>query len=61
MIAIDNSVRYYLFVGAQLNGFKYSELLDSSIWTIDGTQTGTINPRQSGPGSNVNEKVLHIF
>ena len=45
----------------QLNGFMYSEGLNSSIWSIDGTLTGTITPGQSGLGSNCNERVLHIL
>ena len=32
----------------------------SFIWPIDKTQTGIINPGESGPGSNGNEGVLHI-
>ena len=27
---------------------------------MEGTLIGTITPDQSGPGSNVNEEVLHI-
>ena len=33
---------------------------NSSIWPIDGTLSGTTTAVQSGPGSNVNEGVLHI-
>ena len=40
---------------AQLNGFKYSKWLYSSIWPIDGT--GITTSDQSGPGSNGNEEV----
>ena len=32
----------------------------SFIWSIDETLRGTTTPDQSGPGSNVNEGVLHI-
>ena len=38
-----------------------SEWLNSSIWSIDGTLTGTTVPDQSGPRSNSNEGVLHIL
>ena len=38
-----------------------SKWLNSSIWTINGTLTDTTNPGQSGPRSNSNERVLHIF
>ena len=33
--------------------------LNCFIWPIHGILTGTITPGQSGPGSNVNKKVLH--
>ena len=36
---------------------KYSKSLNSSIWHIDSTLTGTITLGQSGPGSNSNEGV----
>ena len=36
------------------------EWLNSSIWFIYETQTGTIIQGQSGLGSNGNEEVLHI-
>ena len=36
------------FVCTQLNGFKYSKWLNSAIWPIDGTLTGTNAPGQSG-------------
>ena len=48
------------FVCIQFNGFKYSKWLNSSIWPIDGTVTGTTTLGQSGPGSNSNEGVFHI-
>ena len=35
-------------------------MISSSIWHIDGTQTGTITLVLSGPGSKGNEKVFHI-
>ena len=38
-----------------------SKWLNSSIWPLDGTLTGAINPGQSGPGSNGNEGVLDIL
>ena len=31
------------------------------IWLIDGILTGTTIPDQSGPGSNSNEEIFHIF
>ena len=34
--------------------------MKSSIWLIDGTQTGTSSSDQSWPGSNGNEGLLHI-
>ena len=44
----------------QLNGFKSSKWLNSSIWSIDGTLIDITTPGQSGPGSNDSERVLHI-
>ena len=41
--------------------FKYIKWLNHFIRTIDGTLTGTNTLGQSGPGSNDNEGVLHIF
>ena len=49
------------FICTQLIGFKYSKLLNSSIWPIDGTLTGTNTPSLSVPGNNGNEEVLHIL
>ena len=37
-----------------------SKWLNSYIWSIDGTLTGTTNLGQNGPESNDNEGVLHI-
>ena len=34
--------------------------MNSSIWPIDGTLTGTMIPDQSGPGNNENEGLLFI-
>ena len=34
--------------------------LNSSVWSIDSTQTGTTTPGQNGSGSNGNEGVFHI-
>ena len=61
---------------SQLNGFKYSnetqfnsisviclhtvKWLNSSIWPIDRTLTGTTTLGQSGPGSDSNEGILQI-
>ena len=57
----NSSSQHYSFVCTQLNGFKYSKWLNSSIWCIDGTQTGTTTLGQSGPESNHSEGVLHIL
>ena len=73
----NNSIWYKSFVGTLLNGFKYcyftqiilfsingfkySKWLDDSIWPINEILIGTTGGGQSGPGSNVNEVVLHIF
>ena len=46
---------------AQLNGFKYSKWLNSSIRPMDGTLTGTTTPGQSGHRSNDNKGALHIL
>ena len=35
-----------------LNGFKYSKLLNNSIWPIDGTLTDTTTSSQSKPGAS---------
>ena len=35
--------------------------MNSSIWPIDGTLTGTTYPSQSGSESKGNERVLHIL
>ena len=37
-----------------------SKWLKSSIRLINGAQTGTTTPGQSGPGTNSSEEVLHI-
>ena len=42
-----------------INSFKSSKWLNSSIYPIHRTQTGTTILGQSGPGSNCNERVLH--
>ena len=42
-------------------GFKFTKELNISIWPIDGILIGTTNQGQSGPWSNGNEEVLHIF
>ena len=36
-----------------------NEILNRSIWSIDGTLTGTITLGQNGPKSNGNNEVLH--
>ena len=56
----NNSIQHYSFVCTQLNGFKYSKWLNSSIWPIDGALTGTSTAGQSELGSNGNEDVFHI-
>ena len=57
-----------VFVFKQLNAkivlfqtiqFSISTLF-SSIWPIDRTLSGVATPGQSGPGSNSNERVIHI-
>ena len=35
-------------------------MLNSFIWPIDRILSGATTPGQSGPGSNDNERVLHI-
>ena len=44
----------------QLSRFRFRKWLNSSIWSIDGTLTGTTILSWSGPGSNAKEGVLHI-
>ena len=44
---------YSSFVSMQLNCFKYSHVILIILFLI--RLTGTTNPDQSGPGSNVNE------
>ena len=48
------------FIFTQLNGFKYSKSLNSSLWPIYGTPTDTSTSGCDGPGSNGNEEVLYI-
>ena len=48
------------FIYTQLNSFKNSKWLNSSIWPPDKTLTGTTLSDQSGSGSNFNEEILHI-
>ena len=43
----------------QVNQFSISTQF-SSIWPIDSTLSGATTPDQSGPGSNINEGVLHF-
>ena len=45
---------------SQHQTFVYTQL-NSSIWTVDPTLTGTTTLNLSGPGSNGNEGVLHIL
>ena len=49
-----------LIISFHTNNFKYSKWLNSAIWPIDRTLTGTTTPGQSGPASKVNERVFHI-
>ena len=49
------------FVCMELNSFKHNKLHSNSICPINGTLTVTINPGQSGLGSNGNEVVLYIL
>ena len=44
-----------------LDSFKSRKWLNSSIWLIDETLTGTATPGQGGPESNGNEGAFHIF
>ena len=55
-----NSVRLYLFCCTYLDGFKYWKWLNISILPIDGSLKNTSSLGQNGPGSNLNEGVLHI-
>ena len=50
--------QFYLPAVICLNTVKWS---NSSSWPIDGTQSGTTTLGQSGPESNGNEGVFHIF
>ena len=36
----------------------FNKRLNSSIWLVDGTLTGTTTPNQKGSDSNDNERVL---
>ena len=69
LFSISNSI-YQVFLSNTNNlyaavWFKVtiitSKRLNSSIWPIDGTLTGTSSPNQSGPESNSHEGVLHIL
>ena len=44
----------------QLNSFKYDKWLNSSIWWLDGTLTGTTTLGKSRSGRNDSKGVLHI-
>ena len=44
-----------------LNVFKHNKWLNTSIWRIDGTLTGTTTLDQSVPSSNENKTLLHIL
>ena len=48
------------FVDTQLNSFKSSKQLNSSIWPKDGTQIGSTILGQSGPESNGKDEILPI-
>ena len=50
-----------LFICTWLNGFKYRKGLNSSIWPIDRTLTGTTTLGQSGPESNGNDRLHSTF
>ena len=52
--------QHYSFVCTLLNSFKYSKWLNSSIWLVEETLTGTIIPGPSKPRGNGNEGVFHI-
>ena len=51
VLTIQFKISHFLYIVKWLN---------SSVWPIDGTLTGTITPSQSGPGSNGNEELLRI-
>ena len=50
-----------LVILLNMNGFNYSKLSNSYTGIIDETLTGITSLCQSEPGSNSNERVLHIF
>ena len=57
----SNGFKYFnspLEILFNINGFKSSKWLNSSIWPIDGTLTGATSPDQSETRSNSNEGVL---
>ena len=56
----SDSIQHNLFMCTQLNDFKCSKWLNSSIWPLDGTLTGTTTLDQNGPGINGNKDGLHI-
>ena len=60
LFSISTSFQHYSFVCTRLYGSMYRKWLNISIWSIDGTLTGTTTPGQSKPGSNGNEEVLYI-
>ena len=41
--------------------FQLYKWLNSSIWPIDGSLTGTTNPSQSEHGSNCTEEVINVI
>ena len=53
-VAVSQVFFFFLVVGGGAHQIKSEWFLNRSIGPVDGTWTGTINPRQSGPGSNGN-------
>ena len=56
----NNSSQHYSFVCTQLNIFKDSKGLHSSIWPIDGTLTAITTPGQCNPANSDNGGILRI-
>ena len=57
----NNSIWFWSFVRTQINCFKYSKWLNSPIWLVDETLTGTTTTDRRGTGSNDNKGMLQFF